>query len=430
MIERVAAGRLLLAGGMVVDVLRNRVVRADVLVEHGHIVAVGLHLKAAGAERLDCSGYHIAPGFVDLHCHLREPGREDEETVATGTRAALAGGFTRVCTMPNTEPPVDNEAAVKMQIELARTADFARVFPIGCCTRGRAGRELAEIGAMAAAGAVAVSDDGDPVADPMVMRRCLEYCKAFDLPVISHCELRELTEGLANEGRIANQLGLKTTPACAESAQAARDIMLAEATAGRVHIAHVSSRLTVEVIRWAKQRGIAVTAETCPHYLALTEAAVSGFDTNCKVNPPLREEADRRALIAALADGTIDCIATDHAPHLQGEKESEWDAAPSGMIGLETAFSIGYETLVLSGVESLAEFIAQLTVRPAEIIGQSLPLFEPGRPSELAILDLQARWRYTAPVSRSRNSPFLGRELSGRVAAVLLGDGLYQFQSQ
>ncbi|MFO7651229.1 MAG: dihydroorotase, partial [bacterium] len=358
---------------------------------------------------------------------LREPGREDEETIATGTRAALAGGFTRVCPMPNTEPPVDCEAAVTMQVERARTADFARVHPIGCCTRGRAGKELAEIGAMVRAGAVAVSDDGSPVADAMVMRRCLEYCKAFDIPVISHCEVRELVEGLANEGRVSTRLGLKTSPDCAESAQAARDILLAEATGGRLHIAHVSAQSTVEVIGWGKARGVAVTAETCPHYFTLTDEAITGFDTNCKVNPPLRTEADRRAIIAAVADGTIDCIATDHAPHLKGEKDAEWDAAPPGMTGLETAFSLGYETLVLGGALDLVGLIARLTVKPAQILGLRLPLLEVGREAELVVLDLDANWQYTMPVSRSGNSPFLGRSLKGRVGAAIIGDSLHQF---
>ncbi len=425
MIERIAAGRMLLAGGSIVDPAAGKVARADVLIENGRIAAVGSRLRADEAERLDCSGRHIIPGLVDMHCHLREPGREDEETIATGTRAAIAGGFTRVCPMPNTEPPVDSEAAVARQLEQARAADFARVHPIGCCTRGRAGKELAEIGAMVRAGAVAVSDDGAPVADAMVMRRCLEYCKAFDIPVISHCETRELVEGVANEGRVATRLGLKASPACAESAQAARDILLAEATGGRVHIAHVSAESTVEAIRWGKSRGVAVTAETCPHYFTLTDEAIAGFDTNCKVNPPLRTEADRRAVVAGLADGTIDCIATDHAPHLKGEKDAEWDAAPPGMIGLETAFSLGYEMLVLGGVMDLAGLVARLTTRPAAILGLSLPLFEVGRAVELAIVDLEESWQYAVPVSRSRNTPFLGRRLKGRVEAVIIGDSLH-----
>jgi dihydroorotase len=427
MIERSAAGKLLLSGGTVVDPVAGKTRPADVLVEKGRIVAVGSRVRAAGAERLDCTGKHVLPGLVDTHCHLREPGREDEETIATGTRAAIAGGFTRVCPMPNTEPPVDCEAAVTMQVERGAAADFARVHPIGACTRGRAGKELAEIGAMVRAGAVAVSDDGSPVSDAMVMRRCLEYCKAFDIPVISHCEVRELVEGLANEGRVATRLGLKTSPACAESAQAARDILLAEATGGRLHIAHVSAAGTVEAIRWGKARGVAVTAETCPHYFTLTDEAITGFDTNCKVNPPLRTEADRRAVVAALADGTIDCIATDHAPHLKGEKDAEWDAAPPGMTGFETAFSLGYEKLVLGGTLDLAACVALMTVRPARILGISLPLFEVGREVELAIVDLDETWQHTAPVSRSSNSPFIGSTLRGRVKAVIAGDSLHQF---
>jgi dihydroorotase len=401
--------------------------RADVLIESGRITAVGLNLKAAGAERLDCSGRHVAPGFIDMHCHLREPGREDEETIATGAAAALCGGFTRICPMPNTEPPTDDDARVRLQIHRGAEAGFARVHPIGCCTKARAGRELAQIGAMTQAGAVAFSDDGSPVADAQVMRRCLEYCKAFDKPVISHCELGELVEGIANESLLATRLGLRSAPDVAESAQAARDVLLAEFTRSRLHIAHVSARATVDVIRWAKQRGIQVTAETCPHYFTLTEDALDGFDTNCKVNPPLRAAADRKAVVEGLADGTIDAIATDHAPHLKGEKDAEWDAAPAGMIGFETAFSLGYEQLVLTKALGLADYIARLTVAPARILSLPAPSVAQGSPAELVILDLKQSWTYSADRirSKSRNTPFLGRTLRGRVTSALLGDSLF-----
>jgi dihydroorotase len=422
--------RVLLQGGIVIDPQKASMRRADVLVVGGRIERVEVSIPAGdGTEVLDCRGKHIAPGFVDMHCHLREPGREDEETIASGTAAALAGGFTRVCPMPNTEPAVDSEAQVRFEIRRAADAGFARVHPVGCCTKGRQGKELAEIGTMVAAGAVAFSDDGSPIADAQVMRRVLEYCKAFDVPVVSHCELKELVDGVANEGRVSTKLGLKSGPDVAESAQAARDVLLAEFTRARLHIAHVSARATVDVIRWAKARGVQVTAETCPHYFTLTEDALADFDANYKVNPPLRAEADRRAVIAGLADGTIDVIATDHAPHLKGEKDAEFDAAPSGIIGFETAFSLGYERLVLGKALSLAGYIARLTVAPRRILNLPPAAVAAGSEAELVVLDLKAEWKYTVDrvLSFSRNSPFLGRTMRGRVIASLLGSSLFRF---
>ncbi|MBN2464535.1 dihydroorotase [candidate division WOR-3 bacterium] len=421
--------RLLLRGGTVVDPQKQTTRRADVLVVGGCIEKVETSIPAAeGTEVLDCRGKHIAPGFVDMHCHLREPGREDEETIASGTAAALAGGFTRVCPMPNTEPAVDTEAQVRYQTRRAVEAGFARVHPVGCCTKARHGKELAEIGSMVEAGAVAFSDDGSPVSDAQVMRRVLEYCKAFDVPVISHCEVRELVEGYANEGRVSTRLGLKAGPDVAESAQAARDVLLAEFTRARLHIAHVSARATVDIVRWAKARGVQVTAETCPHYFTLTEDALASFDANYKVNPPLRSGDDRRAVVAGLADGTIDVIATDHAPHLKGEKDAEFDAAPPGIIGFETAFSLGYEKLVLGRVLSLADYVARLTVVPRRILNLPAAAVTAGSEAELVVLDLKAEWKYepSGVLSLSRNSPFLGSTMRGRVSAVLLGERLFR----
>lgn len=417
--------RLLLKGGTVVDPDAGRNRRVDVLVENGRVTALERDLAPRGAEVFDCQGRHIAPGFIDLHCHLREPGAEDAETVASGTRAALAGGFTRVCAMPNTDPPTDSEAMVRFLLHRAELAGLARVHPVGCCTRGRQGRELAEIGGMAEAGAVAFSDDGSWVADARVMRRCLEYCRAFDKPVLSHCELTGLDEGVANEGLPATRLGLAGKPAAGEAAAAARDILLAGQTGGRVHICHVSCADTVEFVRWGKARGIAVTAEACPHHFTLTDEALAGYDTNLKVNPPLRGETDRQAVLDGLADGTIDAIATDHAPHTRGAKEVEFDNAPAGMVGLETAFSLGYEALVASGRLRLPEFIARLTVAPALILGLPVPRIAPGAEAELVLLDLRKKWVCARDklASRSGNTPFAGRTLSGRVLGGVLPGG-------
>ena len=415
--------RVLLAGGSVVDPAAGRVRRLDVLIADGVIAEVGGKLSAPGANRVDLRGRYIAPGFVDMHCHLREPGYEEAETIETGTRAALAGGFTRVCPMPNTDPPVDTEAMVRFQIQRGDEAGYCHVHPVGCCTKARAGRELAEIGSMVQSGAVAVSDDGAWVADPMVMRRVLEYAKAFDVPVISHCELAGVP-GVANEGLVSTRLGLAGQSYVAETAAAARDIMLAEAVGARLHIAHVSCAATVELVRWARGRGVPVTAEACPHHFTLTEDALGDFDTNCRVNPPLRTEADRQAVIGGIVDGTIEVIATDHAPHTRERKEVEFDNAAPGMTGFETAFSLGFEQLVLPGLLTIPEYVARLTVGPARILGLPVPRVEAGVEAELVFLDPKLAWTYTADgvMSRSRNSPFIGRGMKGMVVGGMLGD--------
>ncbi|MEO0082303.1 MAG: dihydroorotase [candidate division WOR-3 bacterium] len=418
-----AERRRFLFGGRVIDPATRKVRACNILIENGRITRVGRDVKSEGAKLVDCRRKYIAPGFIDLHCHLREPGNEDAETIASGTRAALAGGFLRVCPMPNTEPPVDTEALVRFELHRAEEAGFARVLPVGCCTRGRQGKELAEIAGMKTAGVVAVSDDGSWISDAQVMRRVLEYAKAFDIPVISHCELAEMP-GVANEGLISTRLGLAGSPVVAEAAAASRDILLAEYVGARIHIAHVSAAATVDVVRRAKERGVEVTAETCPHYFTLTEEALVGFDTNFKVNPPLRTEQDRQAVISGLADGTIDAIATDHAPHTRQDKDLEFDLAPPGIIGLETAFSLGYEQLVLSGQIELVDYIRLLTTGPARVLGLPQPSIEPGAPADLVILDLEARWTYTPDLgmSRSHNSPFFGCELKGRVLSGVLGE--------
>ncbi len=419
--------RFLFTGGKVIDPRAGKVRWADVLVEDGKVKAVGSRLKETRVQEIDCRNKFLAPGFIDLHCHLREPGEEIKETIASGCRAALASGFTQVCPMPNTIPPIDSEALIRFELAVAEAAGFARVIPVGCCTKGRQGRELAEFGVLRSAGARAVSDDGNWIDDAGLMRRVLEYAKTFDLVVMSHCEMTELVTGPADEGVIATRLGLPSAPAVAEAAAAARDILLAEFTNARLHICHVSSRTTVELIRWAKARGVPVTAETCPHYFTLTADCLTGFDTNYKVNPPLRTDADRKALIRALADGTIDAIATDHAPHTPDDKEKEFAAAASGIIGFETAFSLSYEMLVEKEKLSLPELIAKFTVMPATILGIDPPVIAPGAEANIVVLDTAAKWEFTPDkiFSRSYNTPFLGRKMRGRVVATLLKDHLF-----
>jgi dihydroorotase len=427
---------LLLRGATVIDpggdTMRNRAPRpriADILIRDGTVERIGRRLPANGSEIWELTGKYVAPGFIDLHCHLREPGREDEETIRTGTLAALAVGFTRVCCMPNTEPAIDNENVVRAIVNESARWGQARVLPIGAATKGRQGAELAEIGAMKNAGAIAVSDDGNPIAGAETMRRVLEYAKAFDLPVIDHCEEKSMTrDGAMNEGRVSARLGLAGMPACAEEAMVARDILLAGYTGGRLHIPHVSTRGSVELIHRAKQQGIPVTCETCPHYFTLTEESVAGYDPNFKMNPPLRTEADRMAIKEGLSDGTIDAIATDHAPHLASEKEVEFSRAPFGIIGLETAFSLGLEELVTPGFLSLAQYVAKLSAAPAQILGLPCCMAE-GETADLVVFDPALEWQYTAEgtCSKSRNSPFIGRRLVGKILHAVVGNRVFRF---
>ncbi|MEO0085156.1 MAG: dihydroorotase [candidate division WOR-3 bacterium] len=419
--------RVLFTAGRVIDPVAGTSRRLDVLVEDDRIAAVGPRLgPLTGVERIDCRDCFIAPGFLDLHCHLREPGREEAETIASGARAALMSGFTQVCAMPNTEPPIDSEALVRFVSRRSEDAGFARVLPVGCCTKGRQGRELAELGAMRTAGAVAFSDDGNWVENAGLMRRVLEYAKTFDTVVMSHCELAALASGTANESPVATRLGLRGNPWPAEAAAVARDVMLAELTGSRLHVCHVSCAATVEVIRWAKARGVAVTAETCPHYLVLTDSALESFDSNLRVNPPLRTEADRRALVAGIADGTIDCLATDHAPHPAETKAVEFDNAASGIIGFETAFSLLYELLVLKNHLTLPGLVTRLSTVPARILGLDAPAVAEGAEANLAVIDPAATWVFdrSQVLSQSCNSPFLGRTMRGRVRVAMLGTTL------
>jgi dihydroorotase len=406
--------RVLLKGGKVIDPQYRREEVLDILIEDGRIKAVESKIEGNGAETIDLKGRFVFPGLIDMHVHLREPGREDEETVASGSRAAAAGGFTAIACMPNTQPAIDNQGLV--EFIKSRQIPECRVYPVGAVTKGLQGEELAEIGDMFGSGAVGISDDGKPVTNSNLMRRALDYCRMFDIPVISHCEDKYLSaDGFMNEGALATKLGLRGIPNAAEASMAARDVMLADLTGGRVHIAHVSCAETVDIIRRAKRAGIRVTAETCPQYFILNEEAVIGYDSMMRVNPPLRTKADVMTIIDALKDGTIDCIATDHAPHSSEEKEVEFDQAPCGMLGLETSLGLCWTYLVEKNVLTAMQLIEKMAINPSKILKISNSL-EPDMPANLTIFDPQAEWKVDPSKfkSKSRNTPFKGYKIKGK----------------
>jgi dihydroorotase len=416
---------LLLKNGRVLDPSRGLDSVCDVVIERGVIRAVGPGAAASWAPERDgrvieCAGRWVIPGLVDIHTHMREPGYEYKEDIRSGTRAAAAGGFTTVCAMPNTHPVNDNRAITEMMVAKAREAGVVRFHPIGAVTRKLEGREITEVADLREGGCVAISDDGRCVLHSGVMRRALEYARTFDVPLIQHAEDHHLTEGAQmHEGAISTRLGLKGWPRVAEDHIVARDLMLSEMTGARYHVAHISSRGAVAFVREAKSRSIRATAEVTPHHLTLTDESVLGYETACKVNPPLREAEDREALIAALADGTIDCIATDHAPHAASEKDSEFSEAPNGMIGLETALPLMLE-LVTAGKVRLARMIEALTIAPARVVGLPAGTLAEGAEADITIVDPEARWTVESFASKSRNSPFVGREMRGRVVATIV----------
>ena len=414
------AKSLLVKGGRVVDPANNLDEVRDVLIEGGKISAVSKKIKKE-AKIIDATGKLVMPGFIDMHVHLREPGREDEETIETGTSAAVHGGFTGIACMPNTTPPIDNASIVEFILSQVRERGYIRVYPVGAITRGLAGEELSDIGELFETGAVAISDDGEPVTDGDLMRRALEYARMFNLTVISHCEDKSLSSGgVMNEGFVSTVLGLPGIPRVAEEVMVARDIMLAELAESKLHIAHVSTAGSVELVRSAKEKGIRVSAETAPHYFSITDEEVRSFSTNTRVNPPLRTAHDLEAIREGLKDGTIDVVATDHAPHTIVEKEMEFSLAPPGIIGLETSFSLVMSELVEGGVLTLKEAIAKMTVNPAGILGLDKGTLSPGADADITIVDPDAEYTVEKFSSKSNNSPFIGRKLKGVVETVIL----------
>jgi dihydroorotase len=415
----------LIAGARVIDPARDLDAPADLLVTDGRVEAVGPGLTAPPSyRRIDGRGKVVAPGLIDVHVHLREPGQEHLETIATGAKAAVAGGFTAVCAMPNTDPVIDNQAAVGFVVRQAIRAGKARVYPIGCISLGQKGQQLAEFGEMVGAGAVAVSDDGKPVVSSQLMRTALEYAQVFGIPVADHCEDPTLSAcGAMHEGIVSTRLGLKGIPAAAEEIMVARDILLSELTGGHVHLCHISTRGSVDLIRRAKERGLRVTAEATPHHFTLTHERVEGYDTNAKMNPPLREPEDREAIRQALRDGTIDLIATDHAPHHYDTKQREFDDAPNGIVGLETALGLGIRELVQSGVMSLPALIARMSTIPARVFQLPGGSLAPGAPADLVLFDPGRAWEVEARhfQSKSTNSPFLGETLVGQSDLTVVG---------
>lgn len=418
---------LLLRGGRILDPSQGLDAVGDVLVIDGKIEHAGKSLgdirRDDHPEVIDCTGQVIAPGFIDVHCHLREPGREDVETIATGARAAAAGGFTAICAMPNTDPVTDNQAAVGFIVRQAMRAHSARVYPIGAISLGQKGESLAEFGEMVGAGAVAFSDDGRPVASAHLMRTALEYARSFDVPIADHCEEPTLAHGGAmNEGIVSARLGLKGVPNEAEEIMVIRDILLARRTGGHVHLCHMSTKGSVELIRWGKERGIRVTAEVCPHHLTLTEDAVEGYNTNAKMNPPLRTAADVAALREAVRDGTIDLVATDHAPHHYDEKEREFADAPNGIVGLETALGVLLTKVVHEGALDLATLVDRMSVTPARVFKLPGGSLKRGSVADITIFDLQRAWAVDpgAFQSKGRNSPYAGQHLTGRATCTIV----------
>lgn len=425
--------KLLITGGHLIDPNEGQNSGKNLLIENGKVAAWLNQNESApeDAEVFDATGLIVAPGFIDLHVHLREPGQEHKETIASGCAAAVAGGFTSVCPMPNTSPVNDSAAFTRYMIEQAERAGLANVFPVGAITKSSDGHELAEMGEMKAAGAVAVSDDGRPVPNAGIMRRAMEYAKDFDLPVVDHCEDKSLSSGgVMHEGKISLLLGLKGMPALAEEIDAVRDIILAKETGAHIHIAHISTKGAIEAVRRAKNEGISVTCEVTPHHFTITDKVVEGYDTNTKMSPPLRSEEHLEAILEAIKDGTIDAIATDHAPHHADEKALEYDRAPMGITGLETAIGLAFNELVHKGLIDLVRLVELCSTNPAKIFNlRGRGTLKVGSIADITILDPDLQWTYknSDSKSKSKNSPFDNWNFTGAaIATIVAGKIVYR----
>jgi dihydroorotase len=414
---------LCIKNGTMIDGLHPKQESMDVLIGNGVVIKIGRNLEAAGCRVIDAKGCWIMPGLIDAHCHLREPGFEYKEDIYSGTRSAAMGGFTQVACMPNTDPVLDNAPLIEFVRQKAQSEGAVKVHVIGAITKGLQGKELSEMGELKEAGATALSDDGKPVSNAGMMKRALEYAKAFDMLLISHCEDTSLSEnGTMNEGYQSTILGLRGISRAAEEVMVSRDILLAEAVGAPIHIAHVSTKGSVDLVRKAKERGVRVTCETAPHYFSATDAWAAGYNSNAKVNPPLRTEEDVAAIIEGLKDGTIDIIATDHAPHHRDEKEVEFDLAANGISGFETAFALGVTNLVLPGHLTIEDLICKMAVQPAEILGIKGGTIAEGAPADIVIADPAADFTVTEDglVSKGKNSLFIGCTLKGKIQHTLV----------
>ncbi len=415
--------KLIIRNGRVIDPASKLDAIADVLIEGDKIAAVGEKLQVTGAERFDASGLIVAPGFIDMHVHLREPGFEYAETIESGSHAAAAGGFASICCMPNTSPINDNATVTSYIIERAARQAIVNVFPIGAITKDSAGEELSAIGSMKQAGIVAVSDDGRPVMNARLMRRAMETARSFGIPVIDHCEDLHLSAGGdMHEGVESVRLGLRGIPAASEDVMVARDILLAQLTGARFHVAHISSRYSVDMVAFAKARGLAVTCEATPHHFTLIDADMRPYDSNYKMKPPLRSACDTGAVTQGIISGTVDAIATDHAPHAGSEKMREFEKCPFGIIGLETAVGLALERLVHTGKIQLTRLVELFTAGPDRVLGLNRGTLAVGAPADVTILNLERNWTFDVnkSASKSRNSPFHGHEFLGGPAATIV----------
>lgn len=421
---------ILIRGGRVIDPATRRDEVCDILISGNKIARIGKKISSKNARRIQARDMIVCPGLIDLHCHLRDPGRPDEETIASGSMAAVAGGFSSVCCMPNTDPTIDNEGIVNYIYKEAERTGLCRIFPIAAITKGRQGKEITEFGELVRAGAKGFSDDGSVVQNGGLMRRALEYSKTFNVSLFEHPIDQHLAQnGYMNESIVSTRLGLRGSPAIAEEVIVARDVLLATFTGARLHLCHISTKGAVALIRQAKKTGVRISCETCPHYFYLNDETLTTFDTNLKVNPPLRSESDRRAVIEGLRDGTIDCIATDHAPHCLAEKELEITEAPYGMIGLETALSLAIMELVEVHKFSFSSVVEKMSTNPARILGEPLGVLKRDAVADVTIFDPAKKWKVTPAKikSLSKNTPLMSKQLHGRCVAVIVnGQVVYQ----